>query len=161
MRNNIFQGRHFPGLPETMRLQQCAQILSLREKHGYVYGIDASYSPFPDTGALGICFATEQKNLKKSLQLIWKEFDKLKNQSMGRLQLHNAKQQLKGQLAMSEENYSGMMLMMAKSMLDLEEIISIDAIFKKIDEVNASDLLTIANDVLDQNQMSILSYIPE
>lgn len=134
--------------------------LSLREKYGYVYGIDASYSPFPDTGALGIYFATEHKNLKKSLHLIWKEFDRLKNQSMGRLQLHTAKQQLKGQLAMSEENYSGMMLMMAKSMLDLGEIISIDTIFNKIDEVTSSDLLQIANDVLDQEQMSILSYIP-
>lgn len=135
--------------------------LSLREKYGYVYGIDASYSPFPDTGALGIYFATEYKNLKKSLQLIWKEFDKLKNQSMGRLQLHTAKQQLKGQLAMSEENYSGMMLMMAKSLLDLNEIISIDTIFSKIDQVTASDLLEVANDVLDKDQMSIISYTPQ
>ena len=135
--------------------------LSLREKYGYVNGIAASYSPFPDTGALGIYFATEQRNLKKSLQLIWKEFDKLKNQSMGRLQLHTAKQQLKGQLAMSEENYSGMMLMMAKSMLDLNEIISIDTIFNKIDQVTAYDLLEIANDVLEKDQMSVLSYLPE
>ena len=134
--------------------------LSLREKYGYVYGIDASYSPFIDTGALGIYFATEKRNLNKSLQLIWKEFDKLKKQSLGSMQLHAAKQQLKGQLAMSEENYSGMMLMMAKSMLDLKEIMSIDSIFQKIDDITAANLLEIANDVLDREQMSILSYVP-
>ncbi|MGB3464592.1 MAG: pitrilysin family protein [Cyclobacteriaceae bacterium] len=135
--------------------------LTLREKYGYVYGIDASYSPFPDTGALGIYFATEKKNLKKSIQLIWREFDRVKTYPLGKLQLHAAKQQLKGQMAMSEENYSGMMLMMAKSLLDLGEIIGLDIIFAKIDEITSEDLLKVANDVLDREEMSILSYLSE
>jgi len=135
--------------------------LSLREKHGYVYGIDANYSPLIDTGAFGIYFATEKKNLKKSLQLIWKEFDKLKSKPLGTLQLHTAKQQLKGQLAMSEENYSGMMLMMAKSMLDLNQITSIDEIFSKIDHITSKQLQGMAHLILQKDQMSILSYVPE
>lgn len=135
--------------------------LSLREKYGYVYGIDASYSPFPDTGAIGIYFATEKRNLKKSLQLIWREFDKLRNTSLGKLQLHTAKQQLKGQMAMSEENYSGMMLMMAKSLLDLGEIIGLDVIFDKVDAITSDDLLRVAEEVLDWEKMSVLSYLPE
>ncbi len=134
--------------------------LSLREKYGYVYGIDANYSPLIDTGAFAIYFATEHKNLKKSIKLIWKEFELLKNKPLGRLQLHAAKQQLKGQLAMSEENYSGMMLMMAKSLLDLNKITSLDKIFDQIDKVSSIDLQHVSKDVLQQENMSILSYIP-
>ncbi len=134
--------------------------LSLRENHGLVYGVDANYSPYIDTGALGIFFATEKKNLLKSLNLIWKEFDKLKNKPLGKLQLHTAKEQLKGQLAMSDENYSGMMLMMAKSMLDLNNIMTLDEIFRKIDEVTSDKLQEIARETLIRENMSILSYIP-
>ena len=135
--------------------------LSLREKFGFVYGIDANYSPFLDTGAMSIYFATEPKNLKKSQQLIWKEFDKLKEKPLGRLQLHAAKQQLKGQLAMSEENYSGMMLMMAKSLLDLNMVQRIESIFEKIDAVSAGDLVEVARECLNREQMSVLNYLPE
>ncbi len=134
--------------------------LSLRENHGYVYGVDANYSPYTDTGAMGIYFATEKKNLLKSLNLIWKEFDKLQNKPLGKLQLHTAKEQLKGQLAMSDENYSGMMLMMAKSMLDLNNILTLDEIFKKIDAVTSEKLQEIAQETLIREQMSILSFIP-
>ncbi|MEL7148464.1 MAG: pitrilysin family protein [Bacteroidota bacterium] len=135
--------------------------LSLREKYGFVYGIDANYSPFLDTGAMSIYFATEAKNLKKSQQLIWKEFDKLKEKSLGKLQLHAAKQQIKGQLAMNEENYSGMMLMMAKSQLDLNKVLSIDRVFEKIDAITSEDLIEIARECLNREQMSVLSYLPE
>ncbi len=134
--------------------------LSLRENHGLVYGIDASYSPYTDTGAMGIYFATEKKNLKKSINLVWKEFERLRNKPLGTLQLNTAKQQLKGQLAMSEENYSGVMLVMAKSLLDLNKIRSIDEIFSNIDAITASQLQDIAQETLIKENMSILSYIP-
>ena len=123
-------------------------------------GVDANYSPYTDTGAMAIYFATEKKNLMKSLNLIWKEFDKLQTKPLGKLQLHTAKEQLKGQLAMSDENYSGMMLMMAKSILDLNRISTLDEIFQKIDAVTSEKLQTIAQETLVREEMSILSFIP-
>ncbi|MEQ8239053.1 MAG: pitrilysin family protein, partial [Cyclobacteriaceae bacterium] len=69
--------------------------LSLREKHGYVYGVDASFSSYIDTGVFSIFFATDPKNLKKSVSLIKKEIEILKKKPLGQIQLHKAKQQLK------------------------------------------------------------------
>ncbi|WP_421876097.1 M16 family metallopeptidase [Marinoscillum sp.] len=134
--------------------------LSLREKHGFVYGIDASYTPYYETGSLGIYFATDPKNLKKSLKLIDKEFDLLKKKPMGHMQLHKAKQQLKGQLAMSEENNNAMMLMMAKSMLDLNRIPDINELFEKIDQATADHLVELARENFNKEQMSQLTFIP-
>lgn len=134
--------------------------LTLREKHGFVYGIDASYTPYFETGSLGIYFATDPKNLKKSIKLIHKELDLLKRKPMGNMQLHKAKQQLKGQLAMSEENNNAMMLMMAKSILDLNRIPDINELFTKIDESSADYLMQLARENFDVDQMSQLTYLP-
>ncbi|MEQ8472722.1 MAG: pitrilysin family protein [Marinoscillum sp.] len=134
--------------------------LTLREKHGFVYGIDASYTPYFETGSLGIYFATDPKNLKKSIRLIHKELDLLKRQPMGHMQLHKAKQQLKGQLAMSEENNNAMMLMMAKSILDLNRIPDLNELFMKIDEASAAYLLELARENFDVDKMSQLTYLP-
>ncbi len=135
--------------------------LSLREKHGFVYGIDASYTPYYETGSLGIYFATDPKNLKKSLKLIDKEFDLLKKKPMGYMQLHKAKQQLKGQLAMSEENNNAIMLMMAKSMLDMNKIPDINELFEQIDNASAEQLMELARANFDKDKMSQLTFLPK
>ncbi len=135
--------------------------LSLREKHGYVYGVEAQYSPFTDTGLFSISFATDPKNLKRCESLMLKEINILKSKEMGHMQLHKAKTQLKGQLALSEENNNSMMLMMAKSLLDTEKVPSLNELFDKIDNVSASDLMEVANDAWDTDKLSSLTFVPE
>lgn len=135
--------------------------LTLREKHGLVYGIDASYTPYYETGSFAIYFATDPQNLKKSLRLIHKELDLLGKKPLGDMQLHKAKQQLKGQLAMSEENNNAMMLMMAKSMLDLGKVPNINELFDKIDQADAGLLAEIAKQNFQPEQLSQLIFVPE
>lgn len=135
--------------------------LSLREKYGFVYGIDANYLPYLETGLFGIYFATDPKNLKKSHRIIRKELELLKTKPLGQLQLHQAKQQLKGQLAMSEENNNAVMLMMAKSMLDLNKVPDLNELFDRIDKVNAQQLMDLANESFDLDRMSVLTFQPE
>jgi predicted Zn-dependent peptidase len=134
--------------------------LALREKHGLVYGVDANYTPYTDTGLFVISFATDKKQLKKAQSLVYKEIRQLQQKPMGELQLHKAKQQLKGQLAMSEENNNAMMLMMAKSLLDQNTIPDLDKIFEMVDGVGKLDLMEMANEILDPERMSSLSYLP-
>lgn len=135
--------------------------LSLREKHGLVYGVEASYSPFLDTGQLSIYFATDVKQLKKAQRLLFKEIELLKKKSLGDLQLHMSKQQVKGQLAMSEENKNAVMLMMAKSLLDVNRVPNLSTMFKKIDNLTATQLQNLAIETLDIEEMSTLTYLPE
>lgn len=135
--------------------------MSLREKHGFVYGVEAHYSTYIDTGLFSIGFATDPRNYKKSLSLIEKELKLLKTKTLTETQLHKGKQQLKGQLAMSEENNSSMMMMMAKSLLDLETVPSLDSIFKKIDEVTPQKLQELAGEVFNTDEFSSLSFLPE
>ena len=58
--------------------------LSVREKHGLVYAIDAQYHAYSDTGMFAIYFGTEPKQVKKCMTLIRKEMDKLCQQAIER-----------------------------------------------------------------------------
>ncbi|MEQ9426433.1 MAG: pitrilysin family protein [Cyclobacteriaceae bacterium] len=135
--------------------------LSLREKYGLVYSVDASYSPYTDTGSMAIFFGTEPKQVNRGISLVLKEMKKLREKELGSMQLHKAKQQLMGQLAMSEENYNSLMLGMAKSLLDLNKIQSIESIFDQIKAVKGKDLLEIANEAFREERMSVLTFLPE
>lgn len=135
--------------------------LSLREKHGLVYGVDASYAPYLEVGQFAIYFATDPKNLKKSQRIILREIEALKKKPLGNMQLHKAKNQIKGQMALSEENKNAIMLMMAKSQLDLNKVPDINSVFDKIDGITASHIQELATQYLPTDQMSALTYLPE
>ena len=134
--------------------------LSLRENYGYVYSVESSYQPFSDTGFFGIYFGTEEKTLKKSLSIVHRELEKLRSKKLGSLQLHTAKVQAIGQMAMSEENYSSLMLVYGKSLLDHGKIDPLDHIFDQIRSTTAEELLEIAQEIFQVDQLTQLIYTP-
>lgn len=135
--------------------------MALREKHGFVYNIDASYTPYSDTGLFAIFFATENRQLKKSISLVKKELASLMKKPLGVRQLQIAKEQLMGQLAMAEENNLSLMLMMGKSILDLEKIDTLDEIFESIRNISSKQLMEISREMFPEDKLSILTYLPE
>jgi predicted Zn-dependent peptidase len=135
--------------------------LSLREKHGLVYGIDASYNTFVDTGFFGIYYATDAKQLKKANDLIWKEMQILVNQPLTKTQLQAVRNQMMGQLAMAEESNMSFMLMMAKSLLDSNRIESLIEIFDAIKAVSVEQIQDIAKVMFNPSEMSQLTFVPK
>ena len=135
--------------------------MSLREKHGLVYAIEAQYTPYQDTGLLAIFFGTDPKMVNKSLRLVRQELNKLKEKSLGTLQLHRAKEQLVGQLAMAEENNMHLMLMMGKSMLDLNHIRSLEQTIKEVRSITSIKLQDLAREMFDHKDFSILTFLPK
>lgn len=134
--------------------------LAVREKHGLVYTIDANYATYIDTGLFSIYFGTEKKQLKRTTSLVLKEMKKLREKPLGSLQLHTAKEQLMGQLAMAEESNMGLMMMLGKSILDQNKVEPLNEIFDKIKSISSGHLTDIANDVLREDQLSFLNYVP-
>jgi len=135
--------------------------MTLREKHGLVYAIESNYHPFTDTGQLSIYFGTEKNTMEKSIDLVIKELAHLRNKKLGAMQLHKAKGQLMGQLAMGEESNLSLMLMFGKSLLDLDNIESLPHVFKEIESLSAETLCEVANEVLAEDQLTVLSYLPQ
>lgn len=119
--------------------------LSIREKYGYSYSVEANYSPYMDTGFWTIYLGTDEKYLDKSLSLVQKELKLIREKKLGVLQLNRAKEQLKGHIALSLDSNSGLMLGLGKSLLMFNEIDTIESIYSEIDKLTAEELLEIAN----------------
>jgi predicted Zn-dependent peptidase len=135
--------------------------LALREKYGFVYSIDAHYIPYTDTGMFAVFFGTEPKQLDRCISLIKKELNRFCDKPLTNRQLSAAKEQIKGQLAMAEENNLSLMLMMGRSVLDLGEVPSLEEIYYQIDETDSLKLRDIAQDIFDEKKLSYLIMEPE
>jgi predicted Zn-dependent peptidase len=147
--NNILGG---PGLNSRLNM-------SLREKNGYSYQTESHYTPYSDTGVMNIYFSCDKNKLNQCRNIISREFHKLRNQKLGTLQLHKAKKQLIGQVAISAENYESLMFSMAKSYMIFNKFESLEEIKEKIDAITPEQLVEIANDVLDDKRLFNLTYI--
>lgn len=134
--------------------------ISVRERHGLVYNIDATFTSYMDSGYWAIYFGTEPNQVNKSLKLIFKEMSKLKEKTLSAHHLLKIKSQLKGQLAMAEEGNLNFMLMMAKSLLDREKIETLEEIFQQIDNISAEKIQQLANEMFQEDQLSRLIFEP-
>ncbi len=135
--------------------------LALREKHGLVYAVDAEYQSYTDTGMFSIYFGTEPRQLEKAKSYVLKELYKLREVPLGTMQLHRAKEQLMGQLAMSSENNQSLMLTMARSILDEYEMETLEVIYEKIGNTTAEKLQTVSKEMFREEDLSVLSFVPK
>lgn len=134
--------------------------LGIREKYGFVYSIDANYSAFTDTGLFSLFFATDTKHLSKCVSLVLREMQKLKKQPLSAIQLHKAKEQFVGQVAIAEENNTSLMLGMGKSLLDLKKIDTFDEVLRKIRNITATELFEVAVEMLNEEELSFIYFKP-
>lgn len=146
--NNIFGG---PGMNSMLNL-------NIREKYGYAYNLDSSFNTFSDAGLFTVYFGSEQKHISKILSLIEREMKKLRENKLSETKITSAKRQLIGNIALAQENKSSLTIGLGKSLLVHNRVDSLDALYKKINAVNASDLLEIANVIFEEKTNSILEY---
>ena len=146
--NNYLGG---PGLNSRLNL-------ALREKNGYTYTIDSLYTTYGDTGNITIYFGTDKTSVDKCIHLILKELSIIREKKMKDATLGKAKKQLLGQIAISSENNENLMLSMAKSMLVFNKVDTLEEIGRKIDDINADEILEVANEVFNEGKLSYLIY---
>ncbi|RAV56940.1 insulinase family protein [Mucilaginibacter rubeus] len=135
--------------------------LEIREKHGIAYTVESNYTPLTDTGIFSIYFGTDTEKANKASKLIHKELKKLREQKLGTLKLHQARQKFIGQIALAEENRMSLIIAMAKSMIDFNHVDTLEEIFAKINQVSAEQLLTISNEIFDNNRLITLLFEPK
>ncbi len=132
--------------------------MALRERKGYAYSIDSMYTAYTDTGNITIYFGTDKTLVEKCRDIIMKELRLLREKQLSTLQLHKAKRQVLGHIAISSENNENYMLSMGKSLMLFNRIESLDETGRKIENITSKQLTEIANDVLNEQQLSCLLY---
>ena len=131
----------------------------LREKHGWVYGVESSYTQYADTGILAICFGCDRPNVDKCFRAIGQVLARLTDKPLSERRLKAAKKQLLGQLAISAENGETQCLAMGKSLLAFGTVTSEQANREKIEAITAAQLQTMARDLFAKENLSRLVFL--
>ncbi len=117
---------------------------TLREKYGLVYSVFSFTDFFVDTGVFGVYFATDDKKIDQSIELINKEFHKLLNKQLQEDELTKRQSQLKGNLLLGLESTSNRMERLAKMEIYSHGFHTLDDVIRSINQVKLEDIFTIA-----------------
>jgi len=131
----------------------------LREKYGWVYGVECGYTQFADTGLVAITLGCDKANLDKCLKAIDKEIAKLQSEPLSERKLKAAKKQLLGQLAISGDNGETQCLSMGKGLLAYGKVSSGKENRSLVEGITAEDVREMAVKIFDKNKVSKLIYI--
>ena len=131
----------------------------LREKNGWVYGVECSYTQFADAGLVAISLGCDKSNLDKCVEAIYKEIRKLQATPLSDRKLKAAKKQLLGQIAISGDNGETQCLSMGKSLLAYGRISGGKETRELVEKISAADIQEMANTVFNIQTLSKLVYI--
>ena len=132
--------------------------LNIREKYGFAYNLDSNYVAYSDTGLFAVYLGTDKKYLQKTTALVYKELKKLRDTPISAMQLHKAKQQLCGNIALAQENNSSVMLALGKSLLMFNKVDTLNSIYEEIEKITTKQLFNIANEVFEEKSMNSLTF---
>ena len=146
--NNILGG---PGMNARLNL-------SLRERNGLVYTVESTMVSYSDTGIWSVYFGCDPHDVKKCLHLVRRELDKVMQKPLSATQLHYAKRQLKGQIAIACDNREQFALDFGKSFLHYGWEKDITHLYDSIDKVTAEDIQKVANELFATEKLTTLIF---
>lgn len=132
--------------------------MTLREKLGLAYTVEASYSPFSDTGLFSIYAGCENENTSHCIDLIFKELKKVRENKLGTMQLHIAKKQFLGQTSITNETKLNELLAIGRTALTSNNVETQEAYTKAIEAITAEEILECANRIFIPEHFSSLTY---
>ena len=131
----------------------------LREKHGWVYGVECSYTQYSDTGILAISFGCDRPNLEKCLDAIRRRLDRFIAAPMAESSLKAAVRQLLGQMAVSSESGEARCLSMGKSLISYGKVPPAEETRSKLEAVTPERLRFFAEALLSPGAASELIFL--
>jgi predicted Zn-dependent peptidase len=131
----------------------------LREKKGWVYGIECSYTQYADTGIVAISFGCDRPNLEACMAAIQKILARLRETTLSDARVKSYRKQLMGQLAISSEAGEAQCLSMGKSLLAWGSIMSQEEVRACLENIGPEELRQMACRLFDPGKLSSLVYL--
>jgi len=127
---------------------------AVREKLGITYQINTFLNSYKNVSAFGVYFSTNEKQVDKVVNIIYKEFKKLREKKISAKELSRVKEYMKGSTLLNLESTTNRMIRMANSILYFDKIISPEELLQRIDSVTASDILAMSNEYLKEDELT-------
>ena len=131
----------------------------LRERYGWVYGVECSYTQYADSGIATVSFGCERPNLDRCLRKIDEVLLRCCDTVLTEARLKAAKKQLLGQLLISAASGEAQALSMGKSLVVFGKVESQARTRERIEAVTAASLQELAREVFDPSRLSRLIFL--
>jgi predicted Zn-dependent peptidase len=122
----------------------------IRENRGLAYSVYSYLPAYIDTGLVVVYAGTNETSFQEVMELILREFSRLKNEPFKDGELETAKEQLKGNLLLSLESSDNLMTRLAKNEIYFESYLPVERVLRGIDEVEEEVVRSLASDIFDE-----------
>jgi predicted Zn-dependent peptidase len=128
-------------------------FLAVREKLGITYQINSFLNSYYDTSAFGVYFSTNQNQYTRVIDIIYKEFKKLKDIPITERELKKVKEYLKGGIILSLESTTNRMMRIANSILYYDKVFSVEDYLSKIEKITVEEVQKTASELLNDSKL--------
>ena len=127
----------------------------IREKRGLAYSVYSYRSMYADAGSFAVYAGTTPQNAETVIDLVQEEIASILDVGITEVELERAKGHAKGALVLSGEDPGSRMNRLGRQQLTTGEILSIDELIEKFDNVTMDDVKRVARDVLGRADFQI------
>jgi predicted Zn-dependent peptidase len=130
----------------------------IREERGLAYSVFSYHSSFKEAGTLQLYAGTAPHQLEDVYELCIGILKSLITEGMTAKELHNGKEQLKGNLMLSLESTNSRMARIGKNELLLKKHLSLDEIISRIDALTLDSVNQLAHTIFkDKHSFALIS----
>jgi len=122
----------------------------IRENRGLAYSVYSYLPSYIDTGLVVVYAGTNENSFQEVIELVRKEFNRLKEDPFKNGELETAKEQLKGNLLLSLESSDNLMTRLAKNEIYFGTYLPVERTLKGIDEVEEEVVRNLAKELFDE-----------
>jgi predicted Zn-dependent peptidase len=128
---------------------------TIREERGMVYSIYSDLSPYRDTGTLCVYAGTSAGKALEVVDLILREFARLKQEPLSAEELTRAKDQVKGNILLGLESSNSRMANLARQEMYFQNFFTVEEVIARIDEVEADQVQAMAQKLFDPDRIAV------
>jgi predicted Zn-dependent peptidase len=128
---------------------------NVRERRGLVYSIYSMLNLYHDAGALVVYAGTASEKAPEVVDLILKEFRKLRERLVPSEELKRAKENIKGLVMLSLESSSSRMTHLAQQQIYYGRFYKPEEILKAVERVTARDIRNLADRIFHSSSLML------
>ena len=133
----------------------------VREKRGLAYSVYSFTTSYSDSGLVGIYYGCRSDSVAEVTAIVAEQLRQLGEKPIGDDELNRAKENAKGRIVLGMETTHSRMSRLGKLTVTGTEILDIDEIIAKIDDVTAVDVMELASRFYRPEDLTAVAIGPE
>jgi predicted Zn-dependent peptidase len=136
-------------------------FLEVREKRGLAYAVYSFDRMYSDTGLIGVYFGCRADSVAEVTSIIREQIESLIEDRVDDEELYRAKQSAKGRILLGLETSHSRMYRLGRLTVTGAEILRIDDIIKRIDDVTVEDIQDLARRLYQPDSLVAVAIGPD